>query len=49
MTVYNMKVGSKMSTIGGQYRYLPAGKRSYEQRDPRRGNGNIMHFTDPFS
>ena len=49
MTVYNMKVGSKMSTIGGQYRYLPAGKRSYEQRDPRRGNNNIMHFTDPFS
>jgi len=48
MYIYNMKVGSKMSTTGGQYRYLPAGKRSYGQRDPRSGNGGIMNFTNPF-
>ena len=49
MNVYNMRVGSKMSTIGGQYRYLPAGKRSYGQRDPRSGNGGVMNFTDLFT
>ena len=49
MNVYNMRVGSKMSTIGGQYRYLPAGKRSYGQRDPRSGNGGVMNFTDIFT
>ena len=49
MYVYNMRVGSKMSTVGGQYRYLPAGKRSYEQRDPRNGNGGLMNFTDLFT
>ena len=37
MYVYNMRVGSKMSTLGGQYRYLPAGMRSYSHRDPRNG------------
>ena len=49
MYVYNMKVGSKMSTTGGQYRYLPAGKRSYSNRDPRKGNGGILNFTDLFT
>ena len=47
MYIYNMKVGSKMSTIGGQYRYIPAGKRPYGQRDPRYGNGGLMNFTSP--
>ena len=49
MYVYNMRVGSKMSTIGGQYRYLPAGKRPYGRRDPRRGNNGLMNFTDLFT
>ena len=46
MYVYNMRVGSKMSTLGGQYRYLPAGKRPYNQRN---GNGGTMNFTDLFT
>ena len=49
MYVYNMKVGSKMSTIGGAYRYLPAGKRTYPQRDPRRGNSGLMNFNNLFT
>jgi len=48
MYIYNMRVGSKMSTIGGQYRYLPAGIRSYSHRDPRYGKNKIMNFTNPF-
>ena len=36
--VYNMKVGSKMSTLGGQYRYLPAGIRGYDNRKVTAGN-----------
>jgi len=46
MYVYNMRVGSKMSTLGGQYRMLPAGKRSYSNRNARVGT---VGFTDPFS
>ena len=46
MEVYNMKVGSKMSTLGGQYRYLPAGKRSYDKRKVTAGN---VGFNDLFS
>ena len=46
MNVYNMRVGSKMSTIGGQYRYLPAGKRPYGNRKITAGN---VPFTDLFS
>ena len=49
MYVYNMKVGSKMSTTGGQYRYLPAGKRPYGRRDPRKGNGGTLNFTNLFT
>ena len=45
MYVYNMRVGSKMSTLGGQYRMLPAGKRSYDNRKVTTGN---VPFTDPF-
>jgi len=45
MYVYNMRVGSKMSTLGGQYRMLPAGKRSYANRKVTTGN---VGFTDPF-
>lgn len=44
--IYNMKVGSKMSTLGGQYRYLPAHKRSYANRKVTAGN---VGFSDPFS
>jgi len=42
---YNMRVGSKMSTLGGQYRMLPAGKRPYSKRNV---TGNAP-FTDLFA
>ena len=44
--VYNMKVGSKMSTLGGQYRMIPASKRGYDKRKVTAGN---VGFSDPFS
>ena len=51
--VYNLKIGHKYSTIGGQYRYLPAGIRGYSQRDPSHGNvtsnGGLMNFTNPLA
>ena len=43
---YNMRVGSKMSTVGGQYRYLPAGKRSYGNRNAQINN---VGFQDLFT
>ena len=44
--IYNMRVGSKMSTLGGQYRMIPAGKRGYDKRKAIAGN---IGFNDPFS
>jgi len=46
MEVFNMRVGHKFSTTGGQYRYLPAGKRSYDNRKIITGS---VGLTDPFS
>lgn len=46
MEVYNMKVGSKMSTLGGEYRMIPAGKRRYDNRKVTAGT---VGFNDPFS
>jgi hypothetical protein len=45
ITIYNMKVGSKFSTLGGEYRYLPLKNRSEANRDGKIGNKG---FTDPF-
>ena len=45
ITIYNMKVGSKFSTVGGQYRYLPLKNRSASNRDGSVGNKGI---SDPF-
>ena len=45
ITIYNMKVGSKFSTVGGQYRYLPLKNRSSNNRDGSVGNKG---FSDPF-
>jgi len=49
--VYNMKVGSKFSSLGGQYRYIPAGKRSYANRKIIPVNNNFVKvgLTNPFS
>ena len=45
ITIYNMKVGSKFSTIGGAYRYLPLANRSSTNRDGSVGNKG---FSNPF-
>ncbi len=45
ITIYNMKVGSKFSTVGGQYRYLPLKNRSASNRDGSVGNKG---FSNPF-
>jgi len=49
--VYNLKVGHKYSTLGGQYRYLPLGTRSWSDRDkhPVDGTSKIAHFGNPFT
>lgn len=44
--IYNMRVGSKMNTLGGQYRMLPAGKRRYDHRKVTADN---VGFDNPFS
>ena len=41
--VYNLKVGHKYGTLGGQYRMIPAGLRSHSER-----NTGTPPFTDPF-
>ena len=46
LQIFNMKVGSKMSTLGGQYRYLPAGKRAYSKRNAHIGT---VGFTNLFA
>jgi len=46
LQIFNMKVGSKMSTLGGQYRMLPAGMRSYNNRRVTSGN---VGFTNLFA
>ena len=46
MEVYNMKVGHKFSTVGGQYRYLPPTMRPYSNRNASSGN---VGFTNPFT
>ena len=43
--IYNIKVGSKFSTVGEQYRYLPLKNRDEANRD---GSKNTKGFTDPF-
>ena len=45
ITIYNMKVGSKFSTVGGAYRYLPLQNRSEVYRNGKVGNKG---FTNPF-
>ena len=49
-TIYNLKIGHKYSTVGGQYRYLPLAIRRYVERDkhPINGSRNAA-FTDPFT
>ena len=46
LQIFNMKVGSKMSTLGGQYRMLPAGKRGYDKRNAHVGT---VGFTNLFA
>ena len=46
LTLFNLKIGHKFSTVGGQYRYLPAGKRAYSKRD---ASINNVPFQDPFA
>ena len=46
MEVYNMRVGHKFSTIGGQYRYIPATYRSYSDRNKTSG---LVGFTNPYT
>ena len=41
--VYNLKVGHKMTTLGGKFRMIPSGVRSYANR-----NMKSPPFTDPF-
>lgn len=43
--VYNLKVGHKFSTTGGQYRYIPAAYRAYTNRDKSTG---LVGFTNPY-
>ena len=45
VTIYNVKVGHKFSTVGGQYRYLPVKNRSAQYRD---GKVDNKGFTNPF-
>ena len=45
ITIYNLKVGSKFSTVGGEYRYLPLKNRAVNYRDGSVGNKG---FTNPF-
>jgi hypothetical protein len=49
--VYNLKIGHKYSTIGGQYRYLPVTTRSWSARDkhPVNGTSRLCGFTNPFT
>ena len=49
--VYNLKIGHKYSTLGGQYRYLPAATRSWSARDkhPVNGTSRICGFSNPFT
>jgi hypothetical protein len=44
--IYNLRIGSKVTTLGGQYRMIPAGKRSWANRNANSGN---VPFTDPFT
>ena len=44
--IYNLRIGSKFTTLGGQYRMLPAGKRSWANRNANSGN---VPFTDPLN
>ena len=45
ITIYNMKVGSKFTTVGGAYRYLPLKNRGEVNRD---GTKNNKGFSNPF-
>ena len=45
ITIYNMKVGSKFSTVDSQYRYLPLKNRSASYRD---GSVGIKGISNPF-
>ena len=49
--VYNLKIGHKYSTVGGQYRYLPVTTRSWSARDkhPVNGTAKICGFTNPYT
>ena len=46
LNIYNLRIGSKVTTLGGEYRMIPAGKRSWANRNANSGN---VPFTDPFS
>ena len=46
LETFNMRVGHKFSTIGGQYRYLPPTMRPYSNRNASSGN---VGFTNPFT
>ena len=49
--VYNLKVGHKYSTVGGQYRYLPLSTRSWNDRNkhPVTNTQKFATFTNPFT
>ena len=44
--IYNLRIGSKVTTLGNQYRMIPAGKRSWSNRNANSGN---VPITDPFT
>ena len=50
ITIYNLKIGHKYSTIGGEYRYLPLGTRKWDERDKHPTDSQrFCHFSDPFT
>ena len=51
VTVYNLKIGHKYSTVGGQYRYLPLGTRAFDDRNkhPVNGTQKFATFGNPFT
>lgn len=48
LTVYNLKIGHKYSTVGGQYRYLPLARRAYGSRNMHPDGGSFAVFSDPY-
>ena len=50
VTVYNLKIGHKYSSIGSQYRYLPLASRAWEERDMHPINSQRFgRFSNPFT